>query len=398
MNSAIQQQLETHGMARAVVVLHHKHGLVTGGDRPILGHFTSEGLEGAGLAAGQSAAPVYLKRLELVIGYVDPAGAQALQDRDDVREVHPPAQLELVAPVANAPATPSPGIDWGLQAIGIPELWSQGLTGKGVGVAHLDTGVDASHPALAGRVVAFVEFDNQGNSLPGKQPYDSGNHGTHTAGTIAGSEINGLKIGVAPEAELHCTRVIEYNDPLVQILAGVDWALGQGVRVISGSLGVKGYNPFLVTVTDRVRAAGILPIVAVGNEGTNPGHPTRSPGNYPNTLAVGAIDSDSQVAYFSSYGPISGGPAKPDVVAPGMQITSAVPGGGAQTMDGSSMATPHVAGLAALLFQRKPDATVEQVEAAILSTATACPGDPQKFGHGLVHGPAALEQLLKSTG
>src|SRR2546423_6951848 len=208
MHPEIQQQLDAHGEARALVVLHHKHGLVTGGDRPILGHFRRR--EGAGVAAGQAPGPVYLKRLELVIGYVDPAGAEALQARDDVREMHPPAQLELVAPVASAPATPSPGIDWGLPAIGIPDLWSQGLTGKGVGVAHLDTGVDASHPALAGRVVAFAEFDEQGNPLPGKQPYDSGTHGTHTAGTIAGSEINGFKIGVAPEVDLHCSRVIEY--------------------------------------------------------------------------------------------------------------------------------------------------------------------------------------------
>jgi subtilisin family serine protease len=396
MHPEIQQQLDAHGEARAVVVLHHQHGLVASGDRPILGHFRRR--EGAGLAAGVAVGPVYLKRLELVIGYVDPAGAQALDARDDVREVHPPAQLELVAPAASAPTTPVPGLDWGLEAIGIPELWSQGLTGKGVGVAHLDTGVDATHPALAGRVVSFVEFDDRANPLPGKQPYDSGTHGTHTAGTVAGKDINGLKIGVAPDAELHCGRVIEYQDPLVQILAGMDWALGQGVRVLSSSLGIKGYNPFLVTVMDRLRAAGILPIVAVGNEGADPGHPTRSPANYPNSMAVGAVDSDGQVAYFSSYGPADGGPVKPDVVAPGIGITSAVPGGGAEIMDGSSMATPHVAGLAALLFQRKPDATVDEVQAAILSTATACSGDPQKFGHGLVHGPAALDHLLKGTG
>ena len=396
MHPEIQQQLDASGQARALVVRHHKHGPVTGGDRPILGHFSRR--EGADLAAGAAGGPVYLKRLELVIGYVDPAGARDLDARDDVREVHPPAQLELVAPAASAPATPAPGLDWGLEAIGIPDLWSQGLTGKGVGVAHLDTGVDATHPALAGRVVAFVEFDNQGNPIPGKQAYDSGTHGTHTAGTIAGKEINGYKIGVAPEADLHCSRVIEYPDPLVQILAGMDWALGQGVRVLSSSLGIKGYNAFLVTVMDRMRAAGILPIVAVGNEGADPGHPTRSPANYPNSIAVGAVDNDGQVAYFSSYGPANGGPVKPDVVAPGLGITSAVPGGGAEIMDGSSMATPHVAGLAALLFQRKPDATVDEVEAAILSTATACPGDPQKFGHGLVHGPAALAQLLEGPG
>src|SRR5207244_1582202 len=144
--------------------------------------------------------------------------------------------------------------------------------------------------------------------------------------------------------------------------------------------------------------AGILPIVAVGNEGTAPGHPTRSPANYPNSVAVGATDNNGRVAFFTSYGAVNGGPAKPDVVAPGVQITSSVPGGGAQILDGSSMATPHVAGLAALLFQKKPDATVDQVEAAILSTATPCTGDTQKFGHGLVHGPAALEQLLKSSG
>src|SRR5207237_9357965 len=128
-------------------------------------------------------------------------------------------------------------------------------------------------------------------------------------------EINGYKIGVAPEADLHCSRVIEYADPLVQILAGMDWALGQGVRVLSSSLGIKGYNPFLVTVMDRMRAAGILPIVAVANDGAAPGHPTRSPANYPNSVAVAAVDNDGQVAYFPSYGPANRAPAKPATVA-----------------------------------------------------------------------------------
>src|SRR3989454_318625 len=112
--------LDAHGVARAVVVLHPQQGLVAGGERPILELFKSGPPGGAGLVAGQASGPVYLERLQLVIGYVDQAGARALQARADVKEVHPPALLGLVGPGASAAATPAPRIAWGVQAIGIP--------------------------------------------------------------------------------------------------------------------------------------------------------------------------------------------------------------------------------------------------------------------------------------
>jgi len=166
---------------------------------------------------------------------------------------------------------------WGLRKLGIEALWKEGLTGKGVAVGHLDTGVDGNHVAIKSRIAAFMEFDFQGDPMPGASPHDSDDHGTHTAGTICGEKAGGFSIGVAPEAELHSGLVIEGGDVLLRILAGMEWALGQGVRVLSMSLGLRGFTPFFLAVTQRLRDRWVLPVFAIGNEGVGT---SRSPGNY----------------------------------------------------------------------------------------------------------------------
>ena len=143
------------------------------------------------------------------------------------------------------------------------------------------------------------------------------------------------------------------------------------------SLGIRGFTPFWVDITRRLRENGVLPVFAIGNEG--PGT-SRSPGNYPEALSVGAIDSNDHVAAFSSSikfdRPIE--PYQPDCVAPGVNVNSAKPGGGIQSMDGTSMATPHVAGVAALLFGSQPNSSVDDIQLAILKTVPllrACLGN-----------------------
>lgn len=192
-------------------------------------------------------------------------------------------------------------------------------------------------------------------------PHDTDEHGTHTAGTIAGRTSAGRAIGVAPEALLANAIVIEGGNATARILAGMDWVIGQGATILSMSLGFRGFQEDFLAVTQTLRERGILPVFAVGNEG--PGT-SRSPGNYAEALSVGAMDANDQVADFSGSQRFDrpDNPLVPDLVAPGVAVISAKPGGGFQEMDGSSMATPHIAGLAALLMQAAPAATIDGIE------------------------------------
>lgn len=288
------------------------------------------------------------------------------------------------------------GQSWGLQRLDIEICWQYGFTGAGVRIGHLDTGVDGVHSALSSRMAEFQEFDQDGFPTPGTLPQDFGSHGTHIAGIICGRPCEDLSIGVAPDAELCSGMVIEGGKCLVRVLAGLDWMLDCRVRVLCISLGVPGYNPLFETILSRLKKAGVLLIAPVGNRGT--GH-TCSPANYAGVIAVGAIDSNDRVARFSGSQLFKRAVdfAKPNLVAPGVDIPSAKPGGGLQTRSGTSMAAAHVAGVAALLFQAKPDATAEEVEEAILTTCTPLPGsNEERCGRGLINPVKALDALLSS--
>jgi subtilisin len=248
---------------------------------------------------------------------------------------------------------------------------------------------------LTGAIKSFAEFDMAGDRVPNAQPSDSDEHGTHTAGTIVGRTVSKGAFGMAPEAQLASAMVIEGGQVIDRILGGMDWVIGEGARIMSMSLGLRGFTPAFQAVIDALRAANVLPVIAVGNEGPNT---SRSPGNYVNVLSVGAIGSDDQVADFSSSQQFNrpSNPLCPDVVAPGVGILSSVPGGKFKTMDGSSMATPHVAGLAALLLQAKPTATATQLENAIIGSCTLPAGVPQARGsHGV---PDAERAFMLLTG
>ena len=309
------------------------------------------------------------QNLGLAIGYVNGAGLAALEADPQVGKVVKAPELSLIKPVEAQLAKLTTGNSWGIKRLKADQLWAAGFTGKGVLVGHLDTGVDATHPVLNGAIGSFAEFDMAGDKVIGAKPSDSGEHGTHTAGTIVGR--SGLKgaFGVAPDAKLASAMVIEGGQVIDRILAGMDWVIGEGVRVMSMSLGLQGYTPAFQAVIDALRAANVLPVIAVGNEGPNT---SRSPGNYANVLSVGAIDENDQIAGFSGSQQFERptDPLTPDLVAPGVAILSSVPDGKYKLMDGTSMATPHVAGLAALLLQAKPAATATQLERAILNSCS----------------------------
>ncbi len=285
---------------------------------------------------------------------------------------------------------------WGLQRLDIQACWERGLTGAGVRVGHLDTGVDGTHPSLRDRIVRFVEFDRDGLRVPYAQPRDSGRHGTHTAGIICGGPCDHQRIGIAPDAELCCGTVIEGGKCLVRVLAGLDWMLDCNVRVLCISLGLPTYNPLFEIVLDRLKRAGVLVVAPTGNSGAGR---TCSPANYPGVLAVGAINIRDTVARFSGSQRFTRVPdrTKPNLVAPGVDILSAKPGGGLQTRSGTSMAAAHVAGVAALLFQARPSATPAEVAEALLTTCTPLPEcGEERCGRGLINPVKALEALLSN--
>ncbi len=256
---------------------------------------------------------------------------------------------------------------WGLEQCGALAAWgAYGARGKGVTVGLLDTGVDASHPDLAGRVKKWAEFDSAGHKITGSTAHDTDEHGTHCAGTISGGNTSGRFIGVAPEVKIAAGLVLDgaVGGTDLQVLAGIEWAVESAVDVLSMSLGglvMDSETPS--TYTEAILScveAGIPVVAAIGNEGHQT---TGSPGNDLFALSVGAIDQRLRVAGFSGGRtqiihqsnfinekdlplPYS----KPDLVAPGVAVVSSVPGGKWKAFNGTSMATPHVAGAIALLL------------------------------------------------
>ena len=243
---------------------------------------------------------------------------------------------------------------WGLQATGV---YASHATGAGIKVAILDTGLDLEHPDFQGRTIVSKSF------VPNEDACDVLGHGTHCAGTACG----GLKpsqlprYGVACEAEIYVGKVLgnEGFGSGAWILAGMEWALASGCQIISMSLGSateagEPFSNFYETVAQRILDQGTLIIAAAGNESERTRgviKPVASPANCPSVMAVAALDSNLQVADFSSGGTdLEGGEV--DIAAPGVGIYSSVPMPKQyDNYSGTSMATPHVAGIAALYAQ-----------------------------------------------
>lgn len=303
---------------------------------------------------------------------------------------------------------------WGLKQLGIPELWKKTRNkGKGIKVAVLDTGVYGEHPSLAGRVKDFIVVDPLGRRIASKPTFDCGSHGTHVCGTIAGNDASGVAIGVAPNATLYVAGVLVGEATVGRLIAGISWAIEKGVDIISMSIGFNYYEPKFAEVFKLlVEQFHILPVVAIGNE--NHGN-SSSPGNVYNAFSVGATEKMSgnkvDVPYFSSGASLVFPGAehgarvdKPDVVAPGVQVYSCIPpehtSEGAFEygyLDGTSMATPHVAGAAALLMAAKPQAPIPALINALKDTAwhpNGTGGRPDnRWGYGIVQPLEALNAL-----
>jgi hypothetical protein len=283
-------------------------------------------------------------------------------------------------------------LDRSTKQIGAPAAWQAGVTGKGVKVAVIDTGVDEKHPDLQGKQIAEKNFTDSPDNT------DEVGHGTHVASTIAskGEQYR----GVAPDAEILDGKVCRPGGCTESaILAGMQWAAEQGAQVVNMSLG-GGDTPEIDPIEEAVNRisaqTGALFVIAAGNSG-QPGT-IGSPGSAESALTVGAVDRNDGIAPFSSRGPAADGAVKPDVTAPGVDIVAAEAGAqGHVAMSGTSMATPHVAGVVALLKQQHPDWTGPRLKATVMASARANPAlTPFDQGAGRVDVPKMLAQQVIS--
>lgn len=342
----------------------------------------------------------------------------ALADDPDVVAVLPNQRIHPIEPQTVdyqklARQEINNGLTWGLKHLDIPKMWET-TTGADINVAVLDTGVYGEHSALGGRVSEFVVVDPLGRRITTNTSFDGGQHGTHVCGTIAGGKTDdGVSIGVAPDANLLVAGVLIGDATLRALMEGISWAVENGADIINMSLGFRYYEPLFTEVFDiLINQYGILPVVAIGNE--NHGN-TSSPGNAYSAFSVGAVEKlprgKTGVTFFSSGASLvfpgeepHALVTKPDVVAPGAQVYSCIPpekrpdGTYFYTyMDGTSMATPHVAGVAALLMAAKPEAQVSDIISALKETSKHPNGvenrPDNRWGYGMIQPVEALKAL-----
>ncbi|MFW9996967.1 MAG: S8 family serine peptidase [Candidatus Odinarchaeota archaeon] len=281
-------------------------------------------------------------------------------------------------------------LDWGVDKINAEVVWggyedaknvaSGNYAGQGVKVAVIDTGIDYTHSDLNDNYQGGYDFVN-GDS----DPMDDHGHGTHCAGIIAAEDNGAGVIGVAPQAQLYGVKVLNsagsgtYSD----IISGIDWARNNGMDVISMSLGGSSGTSALESALINANNAGIVIAAASGNDYSGS---ISYPARYASTIAVGATDSSDTRASFSNYG------NELDVTAPGVNIYSTVAGGGYQTMSGTSMATPMVSGVVALMLSKDPTLTPAEVRSILHSTSLdlGSTGFDIYYGYGRVQADEAV--------
>jgi subtilisin family serine protease len=357
-----------------------------------------------------------------LVNAIEVAGGPAvrawLSRRDDVSQVLRSQRLRPL-PGAGSPMRGDGELvpddpEWNIAMVGADRVWEElGVTGTGIVVGTSDSGVDGEHPALAAGFRGGDDswFDPwEGTAVP----TDRNGHGTHTLGSAVGRG----GIGVAPDAQwTGCANLdrglgnpARYLDCLQFMLApypagGDPWRDGRPERaphVLTNSWGcppIEGCDEAaLLPATAALQAAGIYMVVAAGNTGPFCESIHDPPALYPDVLTVGAVDRDEQVADFSSRGPVAGA-GKPDLVAPGAEVVSALPGGGYGPLDGTSMATPQVAGVVALVWSANPELVGDVAGTTAILRDTArpvtvagdeCGGPAELAGAGLVDAHAAV--------
>ncbi len=368
----------------------------------------------------------------------DPETIRLLAARSDVRFIdngYPEAGLiEPVEVRDPSREEVSRAVAWGVSTINAPSVWALGYEGQGVIVGVIDTGVDYTHPDLGNNMWHDTAAGyHYGYSFYGSgdpyDPMDDYGHGTHCAGTVAGDGASGTETGVAPSATIMALRIYYYTGGFPTWIQAMEFAAEHGASVLSMSMGTTPVgNATLRAAEENVLLAGIYHSVAAGNSGPGAGtirasgdcpppwfHPDQIfHGGQTAVVTVGATDSGDNIAGFSSRGPVtwwltvapwndygSSTPLiSPDISGPGVDVLSTQLGGGYTTMSGTSMATPHLAGVAALLLSINPELSVAQLDSIIELTSLdlGAAGKDNVFGAGRVDAYQAALAALELVG
>ncbi|MFC4736902.1 S8 family peptidase [Bacillus daqingensis] len=297
-------------------------------------------------------------------------------------ENHP--QIEAVDENAEV-TTLSQTVPYGIDQVQATDAYAQGISGDGVSVAVLDTGIDADHEDLADNVVGgYSVFSDADNSNPF---FDGNGHGTHVAGTVAAVDNDLGVIGAAPDADLYAVKVLSNSGSgsLAGIAEGIEWSIENDIDIINMSLGGSSGSSVLESFTDLAFEEGSLVIAAAGNSGNRGGNndTVGFPAKYDSAMAVAAVDATNNRATFSSAGPAV------EISAPGVDVLSTVPGNGYASFNGTSMAAPHVAGVAAQVWQAKPELSSAELRDLLNDTAVPL-GASHQYGSGLVQSLDAI--------
>ncbi len=335
---------------------------------------------------------VAIKPLPLINGwavYLPAPAVGALQRRGEIKRIDPDVVVYAIEEegagcAAAAKAKPSPPpqpaqiIPWGIERVLAPSAWGISM-GAGVKVAILDTGIDLDHPDLRANIAGGVNTIS-----PRKTAEDDNGHGTHVAGIVAAVNNTIGVVGVAPQAKLYAIKALDRTGSgyLSDIIEGLQWCVANRMQVVNMSLGTTYNVPSFADAVKAVNNAGIVQVAAAGNSGGA----TNYPAAYPEVISVAATDINNVRASWSCYGKI-------DLAAPGVNIYSTYKGDSYATMSGTSMASPHVAGVVALRLARYPGDSPAAVLFA-LQTAALDLGDVGwdiYYGAGLVQAPGAIQ-------
>jgi subtilisin family serine protease len=386
------------------------------------------GLRAQLTAAGAEFTPFWIANVVLVRG--DQRLLSSIAARSDVARIEAHQTWQIPAPTRSPDDVGINVVEWGVLNINADDVWNEfGVTGQGTVVGNIDTGVDFNHPAVVGQYRGntgsgfnhnFNWFDPTG--ICGNTPCDNNDHGTHTMGTMVGDDGGSNQIGVAPGAEWIAAKgcgTSSCSD--THLLASGQWMVAptdlngnnpnpaMAPDVVNNSWGGgRGDTWYQATINAWI-SAGIFPMFSAGNSG--PGCNTaNSPGDNLPAYAVGAYDINNNIAGFSSRGSsgVSGSEIKPNIAAPGVSVRSSVNGGGYANFSGTSMASPHAAGVVALAWSAEPAlrGDINGTRAVLDDTArdvsaTGCGGsvdDNNIFGEGRIDALAAVEEATGGGG
>ena len=337
-----------------------------------------------------------LKELPLINGAVvllpNEAAASDIGILASVRSVEKDARVFALRPPKGGGGSTQPAevLEWGVDRVDAELAWATSR-GLGVNVAIIDTGIDKDHADLVDNLKGGVNFVSKSPAKPAdpnKWDDDNG-HGTHVAGTIAATNNEIGVVGVAPNTELYAVKSLDSrgNGYLSDIIAGLEWAVANDMDVVNMSLGTTSDIQAFHDAIDAAYSAGVVLVAAAGNSGD--GDPNTNnveyPAKYSSVIAVGATDVADNSPYWSSEG------VEVEVSAPGVNILSTYKGGSYTTLSGTSMASPHVTGVIALLLESNPLLTPVQVRTTLQTTAN----DLGDIGHDNVYGYGLVDALLQ---